>query len=402
MKLIEAFCKILNLVTPKVEHSMYVATPFYTVSSNLDVINCNSSNAYFFVNRFVRTKHEDRITLYIEYYHEDRISLYKELVRLAADNNVDLYFIKHYQAYSSKRKKLLFRFKNLLTKYKTLYWITETGDQGSIGKLQSQKVICLNYFISCKNDLVPGSNIRWDTIDTLMTSSLLHSQIISSSTGVKLENCMPLGMARNDSLKFQHQRRKIEEDIEKELGYKPKYIFLYAPTYRDYENENSANRDLLGYEADDFGSFLIKNQVAFVHKLHRGQASNIVSFPQGTVKFNICFEYSFYDLMSIADCLITDYSSIGFDFLLLDKPLIYNLYDFDLYEKTRGMSYDPYYEFCPGEIVKNYEQLIQAMKNIIEGKDLYGEKRKFIKKLIYKYADFNSTDRIIEYFDSIL
>ena len=394
--------KTINVCVPKHDRSMYVSTPYYTVSSIMDVINCHSSNAYYFVNKYSTKMHEKKVRIYVEYLHEDRKTEYDAFAKDALTNNVEIIFVKHYRGYPNKVQSMIHRLKNLITKYKTHLWITETGDQGANGKLKSQKVVCLNYFISCKNDLVAGSNERWDTIDVLMTSSLLHSQIISSSVGVRLENCVPNGMARNDSLETENMKQRIIADIEKELGYRPRFIFAYAPTYRDYEDQNSPNRDLLGYSAEDLSTFLTKNKIAFVHKLHRAQESRIVSFPKGTVKFNYCYDYSFYDLLSIADCLITDYSSIGFDFMLRDKPLIYNLYDWDIYEKDRGMSFEPYEEFCPGEIVENYEQLVYAMARIVKGEDPYKEKRDRIKKMIYKNADFESTNRIIDYIEGML
>lgn len=399
---ISNLCKTLNFFIPKEKHSMYVSTPLYTVSTCMDVINSHSSNVYYFVNQFINRMQKIKVKVYVEFYYDERMPEYQKLEKLAQMNNIEIVFVKHYRAYNGKLSSIYHRIKNLTTKYRTKLWLTETGDQGANGKLKSQKVVCLNYFISCKNDLIVDSSDRWNTIDVLFTSSLLHSQVISASTGVKMQNCVPLGMARNDSLCTMWEKEKILDDISSELGYRPKYIFVYAPTYRDYEDENTPNRELLGFAPDGLSSFLIENKIAFVHKLHNLQESKIVSFPEGTVKFRQCYNYSFYDLLSIADCLITDYSSVGFDFMLRDKPLIYNLYDWERYEKERGMSYEPYEEFCPGQIVQNCSQLLQAMDNIIQGNDPQKEKREFLKKIIFKYADFDSTSRIIDYVLSIL
>lgn len=45
--------------------------------------------------------------------------------------------------------------------------------------------------------------------------------------------------------------------------------------------------------------------------------------------------------MAVSDVLITDYTSAYFDFLLLDKPVVFNFYDFEEYSETRGFSFTP-------------------------------------------------------------
>ncbi|PAD80578.1 hypothetical protein CHH57_24335 [Niallia circulans] len=64
------------------------------------------------------------------------------------------------------------------------------------------------------------------------------------------------------------------------------------------------------------------------------------------------------DLLFITDILITDYSSIPFEFSFLQKPMIFYPYDLDEYRKTRGF-WVPYHELVPGPIAYSTEEIVQ-------------------------------------------
>ena len=84
--------------------------------------------------------------------------------------------------------------------------------------------------------------------------------------------------------------------------------------------------------------------------------------------------------------------------MLLNKPLIYNLYDLNKYIIDRGLSYYPYEEFCPGAIVTNAEEMMKELDFLSKGIDSNKEKRERLIKIFHKYPDNGSTERLIEYF----
>ena len=101
-------------------------------------------------------------------------------------------------------------------------------------------------------------------------------------------------------------------------------------------------------------------------------------------------------MLAISDCLICDYSSLIFDYLLIDKPIIYNLYDLEEYEKVRGLSYYPYSMICAGDIVTNQAEFMSAINSVISGNDCYTDNREKVRKIIHKYPCDGATQRTYE------
>ncbi len=104
-----------------------------------------------------------------------------------------------------------------------------------------------------------------------------------------------------------------------------------------------------------------------------------------------------YPLLSNTDLMITDYSGIFFDYLLLNKPLIFFNYDYDEYIKyNRKLSFD-YDKITPGIKCENQNQLEQKIiKILVENNDEYIDKRNEILNISFKYKDGNASKRIIK------
>ncbi|MEH7724969.1 CDP-glycerol glycerophosphotransferase family protein, partial [Bacillus altitudinis] len=68
------------------------------------------------------------------------------------------------------------------------------------------------------------------------------------------------------------------------------------------------------------------------------------------------------ELLLIADVLITDYSSVCFEFALLQKPMIFFSYDVDEYIRTRDFYYE-YFSFIPGPLARTCRELVSIVKN---------------------------------------
>ena len=88
---------------------------------------------------------------------------------------------------------------------------------------------------------------------------------------------------------------------------------------------------------------------------------------------------------------------IYFDYLLLDKPVIFNFYDFKKYEQYRGFSFDPIDSILAGDIIYDEISFYQALGNVINHNDNWKDKRAFVKKLVHKYQDTDSSERIYNY-----
>lgn len=394
----EAIFKLLNFLTRKKKNSVFASLCLSSKNNFEDIFNCSGNNLLSFISGLLKKSFKKKVTIYLEFFDKKRLPLYLELVQAVKANNIELILVESHLD-KSGAKKFLAYIKKYHFLFKSKIWLTDTGDVYFKGKLKNQKLLDLNYFITCKNDFIPCENYRWNHLDFILTSSLLHSTCVSAQTGVKFDNCKALGFPRNDYLFSNKKKKTILAWLESELGYTPEKIITYAPTYRDYElSANTEKRNLFGYPINNLEKFLKENRFCMVIKLHNLQTKEIISFPQGTVNFKLCYDFSFYDMMAASDCVITDYSSLGYDYLLLDRPIIYNLYDFKQYSEVRGLSYEPYENFCPGIIVKNQREMMNALNELKNNIDSSAEKRRNLLNVFHKYPDGNSENRLIKYF----
>ena len=103
-----------------------------------------------------------------------------------------------------------------------------------------------------------------------------------------------------------------------------------------------------------------------------------------------------YNLLPAFDALITDYSSIFYDYLLLDKPILFYMYDLDDYTKYRGLVVDKeaLSWYLPGPIYRRFEDLVAGIESILIGDDPYREERSRVRDLVHKYKDAKSAERV--------
>ena len=202
------------------------------------------------------------------------------------------------------------------------------------------------------------------------------------------------GYPRNDFL-INYTKQDIKR-IKETLGIDNlnKKIILYAPTYRDnqhsteigYTYETKVNFDKLKSELSDEYIILFR-----AHWLV-AQSFNFEKYKDFVI------DVSNYDdineLYIVSDMLITDYSSVFFDYANLKRPIIFYMYDLEDYrDNIRGFYLD--LEELPGKIVKKEDELIGKIK-LLTDKFAYDEKyKKFNKKFNY-LDDGQATKRVIE------
>ena len=100
-----------------------------------------------------------------------------------------------------------------------------------------------------------------------------------------------------------------------------------------------------------------------------------------------------YSLLRYTDALISDYSSVSIDFLLLNKPIAFSLDDYEQYKNKRGFVFDNPLEYMPGHHLYNFDDLKSFLLDVAEGKDPYADDRKKIMPLVHNPCD-NYCERI--------
>ena len=218
--------------------------------------------------------------------------------------------------------------------------------------------------------------------------------------GMDIENVKATGMARTDIFFNQEYIRQKREELYQEYPYlKDKKVILFAPTYRGVSLKHS----YYDYEELDvekiYQEFANENYI-FLFKWHPGHYYQMQK--QGIIPYDLeKYENFFYDfsdkrdineLLLITDVLITDYSSVIFDYALLNKPVVYFVYDYDVYQQDRGLYFE-LEDYIYGDIAKTSEELIDAIQN---AKVLEDKRETFMKKFMSK-CDGNATRNTCEW-----
>lgn len=225
----------------------------------------------------------------------------------------------------------------------------------------------------------------YDRFDHVVVGSDSMIPIFKNSFGLPDERFLKTGIPRTD---FFYDKQQVDESMERIIGHFPvikdKKMLLYAPTYRDGELDSTALQLDLEKMHDQF-----KYEYVLFLRLHPAVEDSFHNKYPGFV-FNVSNYPDINDLLVGADVLITDYSSIPFEFALLEKPMIFYVYDIEAYKKERGV-WENYGNRVPGPVVTSTETL---MRTLVE-KDFQTEKIKPFKEEWNEFSTGQASDNLI-------
>lgn len=210
----------------------------------------------------------------------------------------------------------------------------------------------------------------------ILTTSKNLIPIMKESFGVKDKVVKVWGQPRNDCL---------FEDIDKNmLGglfiNLPVYgkLILYAPTYRDYEETKLFPfKDFDKYELEEF---LEESKSIIFIRTHLSESTSVEKYLGKRILYlNEDIIEDIMEILSVFDILITDYSSIYIDFLLINKPILFIPYDKDKYLSERGFNFK-YDEVTPGYKPDNMKELLTYISKIFNGIDEFKNDRGEVNK----------------------
>ncbi len=242
--------------------------------------------------------------------------------------------------------------------------------------------------INQKNDL---DVVRYDYF--ISPSAFASEKFTSAFNLVKLgkeDIIIETGYPRNDLL-FHFDENYAESVKEKLCLPKDKKVILYAPTFRDNQHDGA------GYTYDthiDFEELKqeLSDEYVILFRAHYFVASQFdFSRFEGFI-FDVSGLDDITPLYTITDLLITDYSSVFFDYANLKRPMIFYMYDLEEYaDAIRGFYID--IAELPGPIVKTEEELIEAIKS---NNLTYDEKYREFNKKYNSLDDGNASRRVVE------
>ncbi len=205
----------------------------------------------------------------------------------------------------------------------------------------------------------------------ILAPSEFSGRMLAFAMGVKRDKCLIASYPRNAKLYNYRKEEKKKEGC---------FISFYLPTFRDTEDVNP----LLNIDMKSFNGKLMEKDILLYIKPHFASVS---SWEKAKGYSNIIIleaAEDVYDWLYKTDLLITDYSSVFFDFMITERAILFYPYDIDYYEShERGFAM-PYDENTPGDKIFTVSDFEQSLFYI---RDNYSE---YIKKYIGKYRNVNS------------
>jgi len=238
------------------------------------------------------------------------------------------------------------------------------------------------------------------TYDLILATSDYSKSIMASSFAVAISSVQVLGYPRNDVLFDENHSSGYMEKLKKKYGCKN--ILAYLPTYRssDDRGEDFELFSKYRFDREEMETFLKETDSILLIKLHfvgQERMKNI-HFDEGSriVYANKNEVPDINDVLQYFDVLITDYSGVYFDYLLLNRPVIFAAFDYEEYAKERGL-YNDYEYYIAGPIAKNWSEVIRHAKDALVNPGKFEDLRIEKNKIFNKYCDGKSSKRIYEY-----
>lgn len=400
---IKQFChlvfKIIFLWLPCHNDFLFVIPDDSSLRENFSIRNYTGDNVLFFLQ-------------YLLKYHDASDSPFKKIY-LSILNDVtykdccelqaQLKYIQLVPVVSPKKQKCVINYiKYYLALLKCKIIITPDVMAPLLIKRKRQIDVCLSYYAApFKSDIVKHNDAtRLQTKKYVITSSDFAARIDLCASHVPYFDYQILGFLRHDNIvnpRFDKQAIKKMMGIDEKI----KNIILYTPTHRDGKMKKK-HQAIIG--CDDYArlnTILNNSSAVLIIKSHVGMLDDIldgVDKCANIIIYKSSSAYTLYDILPHTDLLITDYTSTYFDFLVTGMPVIFNFCDFTVYNKNRGLSYNPVDLFCAGKIVYTEDELCSAIENELNGGSHKNNKHyNDVRALFVKYTDGKTCGRVYDF-----
>ncbi len=250
---------------------------------------------------------------------------------------------------------------------------------------------------------------RLNAFSFVITTSKEFKQIFAEAFECSEEQVLIFEYPRNDYL-LQPEYKVLK--LYQNQTYKKN--ILWMPTFRKSYYDGMGHREqchdfALSFFSDNrelkiLNEYLCDKEYFLTIKLHPASIDNSLLFPNfSNIKIFNNLEYASlnvqnYSFVSCFDVLITDYSSIYFDWVLLDRPLAFTIDDIDEYSEERGFVFDNPLEYMPGEIIHSQKEFYNFIEKLSGDADNYVLQRKQIREYAHSTKwNGDACKKIIEY-----
>lgn len=235
--------------------------------------------------------------------------------------------------------------------------------------------------------------IRSSAKQTVLVPASSEADRVRKSLSFATDNVVVTGSPRNDIFFApEDHTQKSRGAIRMSLGIPPdSRVILYAPTFRDHQKALPFSEDFAEF-ADQVLARSSSYLVIKRHPLDHGFVP-----PVGHERIIDASETidDTQDLLLASDVLVTDYSGIVTDFILLDRPVIFFLYDYEDYQRSCRDFYYDFLETVPGPIINNEKEMLRLAAETCWFHDAdYRKRYKAFVTKFHKHRDGCSTQRV--------
>jgi len=279
---------------------------------------------------------------------------------------------------------------------KAQYWITNSSIERGL-KFKNKKTVYINTWhgtpIKKMGKDIISNSIQYisSDYDIFYAQSTYDIEVFSKAFNINKNKFALVGLPRNDELKNVDEKEIINIKLKLNIP-SDKKIILYAPTFREYERDSNGCVIAPPINLDKWKQEL-SNKYIILFRAHY-EINTILNIKSDNFIINASNYNNLNELLKISDILISDYSSIMFDYSILNRPIFSYAYDYEKYIQKRGMYIDISKEL-PNGIYKTEEEILDSIKNIdfnlqkektmkfsLKYIEKFGEARKYIENII--------------------
>lgn len=355
--------------------------------------------------------YSDNAKVFYDYYRKN-YGKYKYIWLLANDANVKDYkeentiFVKaESKFHNGKTLKALY----YISKCKFIYFTHKRViDDLSTNRKKGQIVINLWHGCGYKENEKKNSNKKDFIFDYVLVPGKVFINTKSKFWNCQEDKILDIGYPRydlyfEDNIKTSNFVKELKKENIKFVIWMPTFRKTYRNYFPEEKIHNSFDLPLLQSEKEllELNDLCKNNKIMLCIKRHPMQIkyqcenlylSNIIFISNNDL---VNKKIDLYSLLKYTDGLITDYSSIAIDYLLLDKPIAFILNDYEEYKNARGFVFENPLEYMPGYHIYTFQDVITYIQDVGNNIDLYLKKRKDIMCEVHNPCD-NYCERIFK------
>lgn len=242
--------------------------------------------------------------------------------------------------------------------------------------------------------------------DYVLSQTEVLNSVTAKELDVDLDKIVTLGFPRVDVL-------NVKNKCIQEMGFSEyEKVIVWMPTFRIHKGTHKVDASVNGMglplieNVDQFNQLnekLKQRNVLMIIKIHPAadmsyvsvlNATNIVFFDDNEI---LKYGYSLYEFIGQTDALITDYSSIYYDYLHIDKPIGLILDDLEEYKQKRGIVFSSYKDNIKGYYIEKLDDFFGFVDDVALDIDIKQKERREAFRKYCTNKDFCSTERVANF-----